>query len=222
MGAGQRGNVVLGTLLGEVGWSPSQLAGAVNGLLGSGSVARGTVSDWLNRDRLPRGPLPTVVAHLISDVLDREVSVAWLWSGRAQPAEFWVPADHGLRLPWSAAGTVEVLDDWLRHTGGSIGMDRRVFLAVSGASLTGPAWGYVDHLNIRGDSFALAGDRCSITVTSASRSPPPWSTPWPPPPPESASWVTPRAATTTPCGSCTTICSGSPSCCAKLGSAAAR
>jgi hypothetical protein len=120
--------VVLRTLLAELGWSPTQLAGAVNGVLGPGSVARSTVSDWLNQDRLPREPLPTVVAHLISDVLDREVSVAQLWSSRAQPAEFWVPADHGLQLSWAAAGTVGVLDDWLRHAGGSIGMDRRIFL----------------------------------------------------------------------------------------------
>lgn len=140
----------------------------VNGALGPSYVPRSTVSEWLKQDRLPREPLPTVVAHLISDALDREVPVAQLWSGRAQPAEFWVPADHGLRLPWTAAGTVEILDDWLRHTGGSIGMDRRIFLAVSGSSLTAPAWGYVDHLGIRGDSFAaLADERRSITVTSA-------------------------------------------------------
>ncbi|MGH3754369.1 MAG: hypothetical protein ACRDRP_17050 [Pseudonocardiaceae bacterium] len=168
MGADQWGNEVLGTLLAELGWSPNQLAGVVNGVLGPGSVARSTVSGWLHQDRLPREPLPTVVAHLISDALDREVPVARLWSGRAQPAEFWVPADHGLRLPWTAAGTVEVLDDWLRHTGGSIGMDRRIFLAVSGASLTAPAWGYVEYLGIRGDSFAaLADARRSITITSA-------------------------------------------------------
>ncbi|MGH3999886.1 MAG: hypothetical protein ACRDTJ_20775 [Pseudonocardiaceae bacterium] len=167
MGADQRTNEVLGTLLAELGWSPNQLAGALNGLLGPRSVARSTVSDWLNRNRLPREPLPTVVAHLISDVLDREVPVAQLWSGRAQPAEFWVPADHGLQLPWTATSTVEILDDWLRHTGGSIGMDRRIFLAVSGASLTAPVWGYVERLGIRGDSLAaLADGRRSITITS--------------------------------------------------------
>ncbi len=76
MGADQQGNAVLGALLGELAWSPSLLADAVNGLLGPGYVARSTVSDWLHHDRLPRGPLPTVVAHLISDTLDREVSVA--------------------------------------------------------------------------------------------------------------------------------------------------
>ncbi len=117
---------------------------------------------------MPRGPLPTVVAHLISDALDREVSVAELWSGRARRAGFWVPADSGLRLPWTAAGTVSVLDDWLRHTGGSIGLDRRIFLAVSGAALTAPAWGYVDHLATLGGSFAApADDLRTITITPA-------------------------------------------------------
>ena len=168
MGAERRGNETLLALLGELGWSPSRLTEDVNGLLGPGYVARSTVSEWLHQDRVPRHPLPTVVAHLISDALDREVSVERLWSGRAQPAEFWVPADAGLQLAWTAEGTVEVLDDWLRHTGGSIGLDRRIFLAVSGAGLTAPAWGYVDHLGARGSSFAaLADTRRSITVTPA-------------------------------------------------------
>jgi hypothetical protein len=159
---------MLGTLLAELDWSPSRLAETVNELLGQGYVARSTVSEWLHQDRVPRHPLPTVVAHLISDALDREVSVEQLWSGRARPAEFWVPADAGLQLPWTAEGTVGVLDDWLRHTGGSIGLDRRIFLSVSGAALTAPAWGYVDHLGARGSSFAVLSDaRRSITVTPA-------------------------------------------------------
>jgi hypothetical protein len=102
-------------LLAELGWSPNQLAGAINGLLGPGCVARSTVSDWLNQDRLPREPMPTVVAHLFSDVLDREVSVAQLWSGRTQPAEFWVPADHGLQLPWTAAGSEDLRNRMVDH-----------------------------------------------------------------------------------------------------------
>ncbi len=168
MGVDQQGNAVLGALLSELTWSPGLLAEAVNGVLGPGSVARSTVSDWLHHDRLPRGPLPTVVAHLISDTLDREVSLDELWSGRAQPAELWVPADAGMNRPWTPAGTVQVLDDWLGHTGGSIGMDRRNFLAVSGGALTAPAWAYADHLGTRGGSFATStGDRRSITITSA-------------------------------------------------------
>ena len=59
MGVDQRGNVMLG----ELTWSPSLLAEAVNGVLGPGYVARGTVSEWLHQDRVPRDPLPTVVAH---------------------------------------------------------------------------------------------------------------------------------------------------------------
>ncbi|MGH3813478.1 MAG: hypothetical protein ACRDUV_13665 [Pseudonocardiaceae bacterium] len=103
MGVAQQGNVVLGALLGELAWSPSLLAEAVNGLLGPGYVARSTVSDWLHHDRLPRDPLPTVVAHLISDTLDREVCFDQLWSGRATPAELWVPADAGMARTWTPA-----------------------------------------------------------------------------------------------------------------------
>ncbi|MGB6165804.1 MAG: hypothetical protein WCF33_02675 [Pseudonocardiaceae bacterium] len=150
MGVDQQGNAVLGALMGELAWSPSLLAEAVNSVLGPGFVARSTVSDWVRYDRLPRGPLPTVVAHLISDTLGREVCFEELWSGRATPAELWVAADAGMDLPWSPAGTVQVLDDWLGRTGGAIGMDRRNFLATSGATLTAPAWAYVDHLSTRG------------------------------------------------------------------------
>ena len=45
-----------------------------------------------------------------------------MWSGRAQSAKFWVPTNAGMDLPWTPAGTVDVLNDWLRHTGGSIGV----------------------------------------------------------------------------------------------------
>ncbi len=86
MGFEQRGNAVLGALLAELGWSPSQVANAVNGLLRPGYVARSTVSEWLHLDRVPRPPLPTMVAHLISDALGREIRLEELWSGRAQPA----------------------------------------------------------------------------------------------------------------------------------------
>lgn len=95
MGVARRGNVVLGALLVELGWSAGLLAEAVNGVLGPGHVARGTVADWLRHDRLPRGPLPTVVAHVISDSLGREIGLGELWSGRATPSQLWVPADAG-------------------------------------------------------------------------------------------------------------------------------
>lgn len=167
MGVAQRGNAVLGALLGELAWSPGGLAEAVNGLLGPGHVARSTVSDWVHLDRLPRGPLPTVVAHVISDALGREVCLEELWSGRATPAELWVPASVGMDLPWTPAGTVAVLDDWLCHTGGALGMDRRSFLVISGATLTAPAWAYADQIGARGGSLAaLAGGGRRMTVTS--------------------------------------------------------
>ena len=200
MAIDQRGNVLLGKLLAELAWSPSRLTEAVNGLLGPGYVGRSTVSEWLHQDRVPRHPLPTVVAHLISDALDREVSVDELWSSRARRAELWVPADDGPHLPWTAAGTVDVLDDWLRHVGGSIGLDRRIFLAVRGrrsphrpgaTSTTSPAPGAA-----RSPRWLRAG--------AASLSPPRWWTRWPPSRQRSGSWATPRVGTRTTCGSCTT------------------
>lgn len=48
-----------------------------------------------------------------------------------------------------------------------MGMDRRCFLAVSGAALTTPAWAYADHLVTRGGSLAaLVGGGRTMTVTS--------------------------------------------------------
>ncbi|MGH3753602.1 MAG: hypothetical protein ACRDRP_13045 [Pseudonocardiaceae bacterium] len=63
MGVGQQGNAVLGALLGELDWSPSLLAEAVNGLLGPSSVARSTVSDWLLAEWAQLSQLAGTVAH---------------------------------------------------------------------------------------------------------------------------------------------------------------
>jgi len=44
-----------------------------------------------------------------------------------------------MEVPWSAGGALRILEDWLL----SGLMDRRIFLAVSGAALTGLAWEYL-------------------------------------------------------------------------------
>ncbi|MGH3930447.1 MAG: hypothetical protein ACRDTF_10775 [Pseudonocardiaceae bacterium] len=64
-------------------------------------MARSTVSDWLNLDRLSGDQLSTVVAHLISDTLDREVCFDELWSGRASPPSCGCPPTPG----WTAVDT---------------------------------------------------------------------------------------------------------------------
>jgi hypothetical protein len=72
------------------------------------------------------------VAHLLSCELGRLVTVGELWRGRAMDSPLVMPADAGIRQPWSRTGTLGVLDDWV-VTGL---LDRRQFLAISGAGLT--------------------------------------------------------------------------------------
>jgi hypothetical protein len=72
------------------------------------------------------------VAHLLSCELGRLVTVGELWRGRAMDSPLVMPADAGMRQPWTRAGTLGTLDDWV-VTGL---LDRRQFLAISGASLT--------------------------------------------------------------------------------------
>ncbi|MGH3326735.1 MAG: hypothetical protein ACRDPT_02865 [Streptomycetales bacterium] len=138
------GNPLLAVVLEELGWSLTRLAAETNAVMGAGYVSRSTVSEWVNRGRVPHEPMPTVVAHLLSDALDEPVSLDKLWQGRARSASLWVPSDDGLDLTWNLDGTVAVLHDWLTHGGGLMDLDRRTFLAISGAALTGPAWDYVD------------------------------------------------------------------------------
>ena len=139
-------NAELVAAVDEAGWSPGRLADRVNALVGAGYVARTTVVGWLRDNRLPRDPLPTVVAHLLSEVLGRPVDVRWLWQGRVEPSAMWVPANAGMDVPWHLGGIVTLMRNW--PTPGGDTVDRRVFLAVSGAALTGPAWQYVDRLGI--------------------------------------------------------------------------
>jgi hypothetical protein len=75
----------------------------------------------------------------LSQHLGRPIGVAELWPGRAAASSLLRPATSGLEVPWSTAGALRILEDWLL----SGLMDRRIFLAVSGAALTGAAWEYL-------------------------------------------------------------------------------
>ncbi len=140
-------NPVLANAVTELGWSLTRLVAEVNTLLGTNYVSRSTASEWMNKGRVPHDPLPTVVAHLLSHELGRTISVQELWAGKAKDSPLWIPADTGLDVPWTVRGTLDILADWLVNGGNAMNLDRRTFLALSGAALTAPAWDYVDHLD---------------------------------------------------------------------------
>lgn len=65
----QTPNEQLRSCLDELGWSPKTLARKINKTFGDGSVAESAPYHWRDRGRLPRAPLPTVVAHVLSEAV---------------------------------------------------------------------------------------------------------------------------------------------------------
>jgi hypothetical protein len=137
-------NVVLAELVNELGWSHARVMREVNGFLGTGYVGRSSVAEWVNNGRLPREPLPTVVAHLLSAAVGRTITVTQLWGHSARESEFWIAADHGQALTWDFGGVLRTADDWVSNVGRTMDTDRRRFMAISGAALTAAGWGYLD------------------------------------------------------------------------------
>jgi hypothetical protein len=125
-------NEVLDGLLQELSWSPRTLARRLNRDFGTGTVAETAPYHWRDSGGVPRSPLPALVAHLLSCELGRLVTLGELWQGRAMDSPLVVRADAGMRQPWTRAGTLGTIDDWV-VTGL---LDRRQFLAISGVSLT--------------------------------------------------------------------------------------
>ncbi|MDQ3988211.1 MAG: hypothetical protein M3291_03250 [Actinomycetota bacterium] len=76
---------------------------------------------------------------MLSRELGRPVTVSDLWAGCAARSPLVAPADFEIDLPWSRTGTMELLDDWVRAGL----LDRRHFLAISGAAVTSMTTGYL-------------------------------------------------------------------------------
>ncbi|MGH3545946.1 MAG: hypothetical protein ACRDPW_08485 [Mycobacteriales bacterium] len=138
-------NAVLAQVLQELGWSHSTLVAALSDVLGRGYVGRSTVSEWVNHSRVPRGPLPTVIAHLLSEAGGHELSIGDLWGDRATAAPLWSASLDGVGDQWGAVGTADLIADWVGHAHGVHAEDRRNFLATWGRRLTTTAWSYVDN-----------------------------------------------------------------------------
>lgn len=152
--AGDVGNPNLASVLDDLGWSPGRTAKTINTFLGREQIARTTVWGWIHLGAVPGGHTPTVLTHLLAEATGRDITLNWLWQGRAKRSELFVPAYVGLDVPWHIGGIVSLVNEWLRYPGGDA-VDRRVFLAVSGATLTMPAWEYIESLG--GSAPVLAG-----------------------------------------------------------------
>lgn len=132
----RRPNHVLAEQLALVGWRPPRLVAAVNALLGEGYLSRSTVSEWLHAGRIPREPLPAIVALLLSEASSSQISVRDLWP-RAGLAPAWaVPADAGLAdIERAPSPAVALAQDWIRHSDRSAARDRRRFIPIPGTAL---------------------------------------------------------------------------------------
>jgi hypothetical protein len=150
--ASEQRNEVLAALLAELAWSPRALARRINRAFGSGTVAETAPYHWRDAGRVPRPPLPTLTALVLSRELGRPVTVDELWQGHALNSPQTVPADMEMELPWSRSGAMGIIEDWVV----SGLLDRRRFLAVSGTALTSVASGY---LSAESDVLTPAVDR---------------------------------------------------------------
>lgn len=139
-------NAVLSGCLDELGWSPKALARKLNRVFGAGTVAESAPYHWRDGGSLPRSPLPMMAAYVLSQELGRAISVAALWQGRAGDSSALVPADTDLARPWTVQGMEAIVEDWVM--GGLV--DRRRFLAISGAGLLAIVAQYLDGTAGRG------------------------------------------------------------------------
>ncbi len=139
-------NQVLAQTLEELRWPQSRLVSEITAYMGPGYIRRSTVSEWVRKGRVPRDPLPTVVAHVLSDAAGKKITVADLWGEAGKESSLWMPADRCLNMSRNYQSVLGVAEDWSVHTTKAMDADCRNFMAVSGANLTIPAWDFVKNL----------------------------------------------------------------------------
>lgn len=139
-------NETLAAYLNALGWSPRKLAHAINRFAGAGTVTATAPYSWVQQGRIPRSPLPTMVAHVLSLELGRHVTAEHVWQGRVTVPAGPSPAIAGLSGPWALPTLARILEDWV--LGGLA--DRRRFLSVSGPCLLGALRPMLDGSTPRG------------------------------------------------------------------------
>ena len=129
-------NETLSQLLGGLSWSGERLAREICRVLGTGAVHPTTPYKWLKGHRPRRDEVRQATAFVLSQAGSHLITVSELWPGCAPHDPHLMSAADGMEVPWTLAGTLAIIHDWL--LGGL--MDRRVFMAVGGSALTHLAW----------------------------------------------------------------------------------
>ncbi|MCT9080456.1 carph-isopro domain-containing protein [Streptomyces fulvoviolaceus] len=150
-------NDALAACLDELGWSPKVLARKLNRVFGTGTVAESAPYHWRDAGRVPRVPLPTMTAYVLSQELGRVLSMDHLWQGKAAESLAFVPSDASMEHPWTFRGLARILEDWV--LGGLV--DRRRFLAISGSGLLAVVSEYLNGTAGRGPFSARLVDDTS-------------------------------------------------------------
>ncbi|MGH3697487.1 MAG: hypothetical protein ACRDRX_26485 [Pseudonocardiaceae bacterium] len=106
-----------------------------------------------------RDEVRQATAFVLSHASSQLITVSELWPGCTPHDPRLIPAVDGMAVPWTLAGTLAIIHDWL--LGGL--MDRRVFLAVGGSTLTHLAWTAVNTEPTR-LAAALGGGQVGATL----------------------------------------------------------
>ncbi len=129
-------NETLSQLLACLSWSGERLGREICRVLGTGAVHPTAPYKWLKGHQPRRDEVRQATAFVLSQAGTRLITVGELWPGCVPHDPRLIPATDGMAIPWTLAGTVAIIHDWL--LGGL--MDRRVFMAVGGSALTHLAW----------------------------------------------------------------------------------
>jgi hypothetical protein len=129
-------NEALSRLLACLSWSGERLAREVCRVLGTGAVHPTAPYKWLRGHQPRRDEVRQATAFVLSQASCQPVTVSELWPRCASHDQRLVSAADGMEVPWTLAGTLAIIHDWL--LGGL--MDRRVFMAVGGSALIQLAW----------------------------------------------------------------------------------
>jgi hypothetical protein len=120
----------------RAGWSPRELAHAVNARLKRMADRKHQIHPtapyhWLSRGYCPYPPIPEVVAEVLSERLGQPITADLIWPGRTSALAAMANAGTGLAGPWAPSTAVRLLDDLVR----SSGSDRRRIRPSNGLEL---------------------------------------------------------------------------------------